>query len=180
MSATLRQAGTHSPHVWSTNLCSWLSDKTSLPQIVDVQNELIFSVFVSFVLFECLYKLSLSHYIAQFTWFEMMPFHLSNLWIWNVFTLCFTWILSLSLSLQPVFVYKSTFENSTCDLFQPKLVAVVVTCILVTTGQTWWFNNPFKFQLKQIKSQRHMTHLLQNNHNTARQNRFGHSWPYSP
>ena len=48
LSGTLQQTGTHCPQVWSRNVCSWLSDKTSLRQISDVQNELIFSVFVSF------------------------------------------------------------------------------------------------------------------------------------
>ena len=46
----------HCPQVLSTNVCSSLSGKTFLPQIADVQNELIYSVFVSFVLFECFYK----------------------------------------------------------------------------------------------------------------------------
>ena len=55
ISATLRQTGIYCLQVWSTNVCSWLSDKTSLPQILDVQNERIFSVFC-LVLFECFYK----------------------------------------------------------------------------------------------------------------------------
>ena len=47
MSAMLRQTGIHCPRVWSTNVCSWLIDQTSPPQIIYVQNQLIFSVFVS-------------------------------------------------------------------------------------------------------------------------------------
>ena len=96
----LRQTGTHFLQVWSTNLCSWLIDRTSLSQIVYVQNELIFSVFVLFCL--NVFRNIWCHSIAQFTWFELMPFHCSNLWIWNTFIFCCHSILSLSL--QPVCV----------------------------------------------------------------------------
>ena len=60
MSATLHQTGSHCPHIQNRNLWSWLSDKTTFPQIVHVQNALIFIVFVSFVLFEWVYKYVMS------------------------------------------------------------------------------------------------------------------------
>ena len=51
MSAMLRQIGTHCQQFFAK-----IQHFLFLPQIVEVQNELIFSVFLSFVLFECFYK----------------------------------------------------------------------------------------------------------------------------
>ena len=148
MSAMLRQTGIHCPRVWSTNVCSWLIDQTSPPQIIYVQNQLIFSVFVP-----CFVWMFLQIY-------NVIPLHSSRClkWChsiavtWGFGTLSYFVVTQFFLSLcnQCLIVCKSTFEDTTCNLFRPRLVAVIITSIVVTTGQTSWVINGLKFQLTQI------------------------------
>ena len=77
----------------------------------------------------------------------LIPFHSSRASKW-----CYSIAVTFGFGTLSYFVvtcvFESTFEDTTCNLFQPKLVAVVIMCIVVITEQIWWFINPFKFKLK--------------------------------
>ena len=75
MSATLCQAGSHCPQVWSMNVCSWLSDEVSLPEIIDVENKLIqrFCVFCFVWMFLQIYTVVSFHCIVHVVRTDAIP-----------------------------------------------------------------------------------------------------------
>ena len=159
LSAMLRQIETHCPQVWSTNVYLLVSNRTALQHIVDVEYQLIFSVFVSFVLFEFFYKyIIMSHCIVH------MVQNNAILLQYSLDLEHFHILLSLnSFSFSPNSVFVCVCVcvcMRACVCVRACVYERIITYIVVTAGKPWWFINPFKFQMKQMPSQGHMIHIV--------------------